>query len=286
MKILENVFVKDINKLNNKLKDIKKDGVTKLHIVSDFDKTLNKEFLKTGKYKSAISLIRDGNYLENNYSKRAYALYDKYHPYEIDLNISFIEKKEKMKEWWQEHIKLLSECKMNKDVINDILSKETLELREGVDSFLKICFEKKIPLLIFSSGVGDIINGFLITNNLSFPNTHIISNFFDWDENGFAKPYYKGNKTIHMLNKDETEIKNTSYFQEIETRANVIVMGDSLEDIKMISGLEHKNIISIGFLNSDVENKLETYKNIFDVVIVNDGSFMQVLEILNEIILD
>jgi cytosolic 5'-nucleotidase 3 len=155
-----------------------------------------------------------------------------------------------------------------------------------VDSFLKICFEKKIPLLIFSSGVGDIINGFLITNNLSFPNTHIISNFFDWDENGFAKPYYKGNKTIHMLNKDETEIKNTSYFQEIETRANVIVMGDSLEDIKMISGLEHKNIISIGFLNSDVENKLETYKNIFDVVIVNDGSFMQVLEILNEIILD
>ncbi len=286
MNFLENVFIKDKESLSKKINQIKKDGVNKLHIVSDFDKTLNKEFLKTGKYKSVISLIRDGGYLENDYPKRAYDLYDKYHFYENDLNISFIERKEKMRDWWQEHIKLLSECKMNKEVINDILSKETLELREGVDSFLKICFENKIPLLIFSSGVGDIITGFLTKNNLFFPNTHIISNFFDWDENGFAKPYYKGNKTIHMFNKDETEIKNTIYFLEIKNRDNVIVMGDSLEDIKMISGLEHKNIISIGFLNSDIENKLETYKNIFDIVIVNDGSFMQVLDILNEIIKD
>jgi cytosolic 5'-nucleotidase 3 len=286
MKILENVVIKDKEGLFRKIKNIKEDGLESLHIVTDFDKTLNKEFTSSGKFKSLISLIRDGGFLENDYPNKANALYDKYHPIEIDLSMPYDIKKEKMKEWWTTHIKLISLSKMHKDFIEKIILKSNMEFREKVSVFLNILSKKNIPTLIFSSGLGDFISYSLEKENLLFSNIHVISNFFDWDENGFAKPYYKGDKVIHILNKDETEIKDTPYFLKIKDRKNVILLGDSLEDIKMISGLKYKNIISIGFLNSDVENKLETYKNIFDVIILNDGSFMQVLEILNEIISD
>lgn len=283
MNFQENVIIKDISVLNKKIQQIKEDGVDKLHVVSDFDKTLNKEFTKTGKYKSAISLLRDGGYLENDYPKKAYALYDKYHPIEIDLTISFEEKKEKMNEWWNEHILLISESKMHKDLVFDVISKSNMELREGADIFFKNLLDNNIPLLIFSSGIGDFISCFLEKENLLFKNTHVVSNFFDWDENGFAKPNYK-DKTIHMLSKNETELKNTDYFRKIENRKNVIVIGDSIEDLDMVSSLENNVVISIGFLNSDVEKKLDIYKEKFDVVIINDGSFKPVIEILNEVI--
>lgn len=279
----EIVYVKDKENLNRKLKKIEEDGVKELHVVSDFDKTFNKEFLDVGKYKSAISLIRDGGYLENDYPKRANNLYNKYHPIEIDQSISFEDKKEKMKEWWDEHTKLLSECKMNKEVINDLLLKDTMKLREGVDVFLKVCFENNIPILIFSSGLGDIISGFLNKKNILFPNIHIISNFFDWDENGFAKPNYK-DKTIHLLNKNEEVIKNDKYYNKIKDKKNVIVIGDSLTDVNMVLKDDYECVLSIGFLNEKIDERLESYMQKFDVVITGDGSFKPVIEILNKIL--
>jgi len=159
-----------------------------------------------------------------------------------------------------------------------------MELREKADVFLQILNNNKIPLLIFSSGLGDFINEFLKKENLYFSNISVISNFFDWDADGFAKSNYKGNKIIHILNKDETEIKNDPYFSKVITRSNVIVIGDSITDLKMICGIDHQNSISIGFLNSDVDKKLDVYKNTFDIVITNDGSFDQVLELLKEVL--
>jgi 5'-nucleotidase len=283
MKLLKDVFIKNRDLLKEKLDLIKKDGINHLHVVSDFDKTLNKEYTKTGKFKSAISLIRDGGYLEDNYPQKSYALYDKYHLIEIDILIPFEEKKEKMKEWWEKHIKLISESKMNKNIVLEIIIKSNMELRERVDIFLKFLFDKKIPLLIFSSGIGDFIISVLNKENLLFSNIEIVSNFFDWDQNGYAKPNYK-DKIIHIFNKNEFELKNNPYYNQIKERKNVIVIGDSLEDVKMVDGLNNKVILSIGFLNSDIEHKLEIYKNTFDIVIVNDGSFLQVIDLLKEII--
>ena len=154
MNILENVYIKDGALLNLKLKKIKEEGINNLHIISDFDKTLNKFNLKSGKFKSAISLIRDGNYLELDYPKRANQLYDRFHKFEMDLNLPFDKKSAKMLEWWKNHVELLSECKMHKSVIKDILSKDNIQLRENVSNFLKFLSENNIPILIFSSLIG------------------------------------------------------------------------------------------------------------------------------------
>ena len=51
----------------------------------------------------------------------------------------------------------------------------------------------------------------------------------------------------------------------------------------MADGLEYNNILKIGFLNSDVETKLETYKKHFDVVITNDSDFSFIYDLLKEL---
>jgi len=52
----------------------------------------------------------------------------------------------------------------------------------------------------------------------------------------------------------------------------------------MVDGVEHKTLITIGFLNEKVQDNLELFKNNFDIVIVNDGTFDQVIELLKEIL--
>ena len=51
----------------------------------------------------------------------------------------------------------------------------------------------------------------------------------------------------------------------------------------MVNDLETHTIIKIGFLNEDVENKLEIYKTKFDVVITNDSSMEYINQLLKEL---
>lgn len=56
-----------------------------------------------------------------------------------------------------------------------------------------------------------------------------------------------------MFNKHENVIHSSPYFKEISGRTNVILLGDSLGDIKMAHGVPSPNtILKIGFLNDKV----------------------------------
>ena len=84
------------------------------------------------------------------------------------------------------------------------------------------------------------------------------------------------------MNKDETMVKDfPEIFEAVKNRKNVILLGDNIEDVAMIDGFEYENLIKIGFLNENVEGNLELYKNNFDVIVINDGSF----EFINNLIL-
>ena len=56
-------------------------------------------------------------------------------------------------------------------------------------------------------------------------------------------------------------------------RQNIIVMGDIVEDVKMVDETKHDIVLKIGFLN-DIENQshmIEKYMDTFDMVIAGDG---------------
>ncbi|MDD5649854.1 MAG: hypothetical protein PHF86_05445 [Candidatus Nanoarchaeia archaeon] len=267
--------------VKQKIKEIKSQGLDKLHVVSDFDRTLTKCFYNGKKIPSTIALIREGGYLTEDYPKKAFELFDKYHPIELDESLDYDYRFKKMQEWWETHEKLLIKSGMNKKVINDILERYPKMLREGTIEFLDYLKSHNIPLLIFSSGIGNLIEGYLKKENRLTPNIHILSNTFNFNSKGYATGYK--NKIIHIMNKSETKIENKVYRDLISKRNNIILLGDSLEDIGMINDIDTNLIIKIGFLNEDVENKLNLYKTKFDVVITNDSSMSYINHLLKEL---
>ena len=67
-------------------------------------------------------------------------------------------------------------------------------------------------------------------------------------------------------------------------RKNIILLGDSIGDLGMVEGFNYKNIIKIVFLNENIKEKLENQKKVYDVLILNDGSFEYVNKLLKDII--
>ena len=278
---MKNILIKNKNDFENKLSNIKKDGIEKLHVIADFDKTLTKAIVKGQKTHTSIAQIREGGYLSEDYVKKSFSLYDKFHSFEINHKLSDEEKDRKMMEWWSSHLKLLVKEGMNREVVDDIIKKKRILLRKGAEDFFKKLHEKNIPLLIFSAGIGDIIKGCLESEGLLYDNMHIISNFFDYDQKGMVRGYKS--KIIHAFNKDEFAIKETKYFDMIKERKNVILIGDSLGDIDMAKGIEHEAMLKIGFLNKNIEENKDVYERNFDIVILNDSPMDFVVSLIKGI---
>jgi 5'-nucleotidase len=278
----EKIIIPHENLLKLKEEKISKQGKEKFHIISDFDRTLTKAFVNGKKVPSIISELRNKNYISGDYSKKAHELFNKYHPIEINPSIPINEKKKKMREWWEEHFRLLIQSKLNKNHLEMIINSEGIKFREEILEFLDYLNELNIPLIILSSaGLGsDSITMFLEKYNKKYQNIYIISNSFEWDEEGNAIAIKE--PIIHSYNKNEIIIKNYSVYEIIKNRKNVMLLGDSIEDIGMIEGFEYDNLIKIGFLNENIEKNLNEFKKNFDIVITNDGSMNYVNQILKE----
>ena len=63
----------------------------------------------------------------------------------------------------------------------------------------------------------------------------------------------------------------------------MILLGDGLGDVTMAEGIPHEVVLKVGFLNDKVEQLLPKYKEIYDVIVTNDGSMDVVVELLKEI---
>lgn len=279
---MNNVFIRDESELEKKINIFKKQGKSKIQIISDFDRTLTQAFFNEKSIQTSYSLIREGNYLSKDYPKIAFALFDKYHPYEISKDLSIAEKSKYMVMWWQEHLKVMIEHGMKQSVIADIVEKNKTIYRQGFFEFSTLLNELNIPLLILSAGLGDIIKGSLEKNKSMHQNMKIIANFYDYDSSGNIKGYL--NNIIHPFNKNETSLKNTDYFKKISEKTNIILLGDTLEDIDMHKGANYTNLISIGFLNKQENSKeLHDFSKKYDLIILNDSSMNPILEIIKRI---
>lgn len=259
------------------LSKIKKDWIQNLHILADFDRTLTKAYSSWKLRPSLISVLRSEWYLSDEYSKKAYELFDYYNPIEINPNISIEEKKKEMTTWWNKHLDLLVHSKLHKSDIEKIISSGIIEFRPWVKKFLKFLSQNNIPIVIISAnGLGtDSIKMYFEKEGFLTPNVEIISNEFYWDENWNAVWYDK--RVIHVFNKDETVLSEFPEIHEwIKNRTNVILLWDSLWDPGMIEWFEYKNLLKIGFLNEKVDELLERYKENYDIVLTwdNDGEFL------------
>lgn len=283
-KNMENIIISDKNKYEEIIRNISEWGFSNLHILSDFDKTLTKEFINWEKRPSLISVLRRQNILWEDYSKKAYELFDYYNPIEIDPNIDIEEKKIQMTIWWEKHLDLLVHSWLKRQDIDKAINSWIIRFREWVKDFLKKMQVENVPVIIISAnGLWSDSNYlFLEQNNVLFDNIKVISNSFIWDENWIAVSYNK--PVIHVFNKDETVLKSfPDIYGNIVARKNVILLWDSLGDPGMITWFDYDSLLKIWFLNDKIDELLEEYKKNYDVVIIWDWEFDFVNEIIWEI---
>ena len=277
-----NIIIANPEELQRKINIFREQGINKIHVLADFDKTLTKEFVNGKKITSIVAILRNEGYLTPDYPERAKELHSKYYPIEIDTSIPIEEKKDMMLEWWKKHFELVIKSKLNKSDLANVINSENIALRKRAKDFFNLLNELEIPIIIISSSaLGETISMFIEKENLLFDNIKIISNEFIWDDEGYAIEIKE--PIIHIFNKDETIINKFPFFDQIKDKKNVILLGDSLGDLGMIEGFDYDNIIKIGFLNENIEQSLEIYKKSFDVVILNDGDFSYINQLMEQI---
>lgn len=269
-----NVYIHNLKSFNKKKERIIKDGVNNLMVLSDFDRTLTYSFARGKKTPSLIAILREnGNYLGEDYTKKAKILAEKYRPIEFNLKINKREKEVLMKEWWSKHLKLLIEKGLNKSHLKQVVDSRKIKFRKKAKEVFDFLNKNNIPLIIISaSGLGEEpILMFFEKENKLYSNISVISNSFVWDKGGNAIKYKKD--VIHSLNKGKISINHYSFIEnKAKERKNIILLGDSPDDIEMANNFDYNNLIKICFLNNETNKDIEQYKKLYDVLILNDSS--------------
>jgi len=279
---MENLIFSNKEKFEETKRKFHEGGLSKVCLLVDFDRVLTRAFVDGQEVPSIISVLRKENYLTPDYADKAFNLYNEYRPIEEDKDISQEEKKKLMHEWWLKHFQLLIESGLNRKDIEKAVQSKQIVFRDKFSELMDFLRKHDIPLIIISSaGLGqESISGKLKNEDKLYSNIHIISNSFEWDDQGRLIAVKE--PIIHSANKDEVLIKDfPEIFEKIKDRKNIILIGDSLDDVKMADSFEYDNLIKIAFLNQKTEEKKDFFKDFYDVLILNDSSLEFVLSFLN-----
>ncbi len=270
------LHISDPVEWTRKLDRFKSAGIDELHVVSDWDRTLTRASTADNKDQSTYSLIVHGNYLGEDYNRRSQALFDAYRHTETSANIPRNQKIAGMQEWWSKQYELLIEFGFSTHVVRGITS--GLQMRKEARAFFEILSQHNVPLLILSAGLKIVIEQYLEAEKLLTQNVHLIANTLIFDAEGKVRAYEK--PLIHSLNKNEGWAKHSDYYPEIVQRKNVLLLGDTLEDIHMSGGMDHDCRVSFCFLNHNTRENLKPYTAAYDAVLLNDGTMDPVNSLL------
>ena len=252
---------------NEKLDRLK--NLSDFYVITDFDRTLT-----TKESEPSMGIVP--KYLGGECLKERTKIFEHYRPLELDYTIDVKEKQKIMKEWAGKSFTLLSKY-LTQDIIYKALENANIHFRKGAKEFLIKMNNMNIPVIIMSSGVGNIVKAFFEKEECLFNNIKIVSNFFEF-ENG--KTHIDLNNIMATSNKEYIRIPQ-DIRNEIEEKENTLLFGDLIEDIKMANEEKLSNTITFGFLDANVEQNLEAYKNKFDIVLTDDNNFNDVIKILN-----
>ncbi|ULT93111.1 hypothetical protein L3Y34_002950 [Caenorhabditis briggsae] len=267
------VHVKDIKALTDKLSKFVAGGADQLMVISDFDFTLSRFADKSGNRCSSCYCVFDNAVGTNNpeWCRKFVGLYHKYGPVEHDHSLSIEEKVPFMEAWWQQSHELIIQGGFKREAIDDYVSRCNIQLRDNADIMMKKMTNHSVPFIIFSAGIGTIIEMYL---------KHKFGK--DGYVNSFSDPL------IHVFCKNSSVMPaDRTFSEQIHGRRNVILLGDSVGDAFMDVGVEEEQLsLKIGFVNHDffqADKLVDKYLNYFDIVLVHDQSMNVPNQILEAI---
>ncbi|KAK7097688.1 hypothetical protein V1264_004629 [Littorina saxatilis] len=279
----KHVHIKDPERVAKIIKQMMDDAHHKLQVVADFDRTLSKYAHAGHVCSTTHGVLEDSDHMPEEFKVKARKLKDTYLPIEFDGTKTIAEKIPQMIEWWTNGHALITNSHLTRDLLRTIVRDSSSHLRDGCTWFFEQLHKHEIPLLIFSAGLGDIITEVVSHQAVLYDNMKIVSNFLDFDETGKVVGFV--GDMIHVYNKNEHAVHSSDYFENIKHRENLMLLGDSLGDLRMAEGAEDVVcLLKVGFLNFKVEENLEQYKESYDIVIVQDQSMAVVNSLMTKIL--
>ena len=279
-----NVRIKNPNYVELVLSNLIHSGKNRLQVVSDFDRTISLHSYNGQPCPTSNAVLEMSRFVNPEIREKFQKLRDYYLPIEHNTSLSKSEKLPYMIEWWEKSLALTVETQLERNSLTEIVSHSVKKLKDGCKWFFYTLERYDVPLLIFSAGLGDIIQEWVIHECGSFKNMKIVSNFMKFDEKSNKICGFQGS-IIHIFNKNEGVLLCTEYEKLIKNRPNVILLGDSLGDVDMAAGFPSlNNILKIGFLNDKENELLPKYMDAFDIVTIKDDTFNVPNAILRSII--
>ena len=277
-----NVFIKHPDVVQKKLQQLDKDTVDHLHIITDFDMTLTKYWSNGKRSTSSHGVLEGSRKMKESSGKESLTLlYQHYYPIEISATIPYKDKFKAMEEWWMKAHEIIVNTKLTHSDIKQMVNEMPVTFRPKLAEFLALALKRNIPTLVFSAGLADVIEEILSRANLLLDNMFIVSNRMRFDASdvvvGFIEPL------IHTFNKNEAVITDTPHHPKIENRRNVLLMGDSLGDLRMGDKVDCDVKLTVGFLNHDKELLLDQYAEAFDILILEDSPMDFVIMLLSSL---
>ncbi len=237
--------------------------------IIDFDRTLT-----TATSDASAGIIP--KFLGGECLKKRLEIYEYYRPLELDYTIDEEEKRNIMKKWASSTFTLLSKYLTSEKMIENAIESANLNLRNGAKQFLQNLYERNIPVVIMSAGVGNLIKRFLEKQGVLYDNIILISNFFEFKGD---KSYINTETIIASSNKDYSKVPEGTR-KVLDKKENILLCGDIVEDIKMIDTSQKNRALTIGFLDYNIKENLNIYNNNFDIVLADNENFNTVMEIL------
>ncbi|XP_033228790.1 7-methylguanosine phosphate-specific 5'-nucleotidase-like isoform X2 [Belonocnema kinseyi] len=279
------VKIKDKDEVIRKLNNIIRGGPEKLQVVTDFDLTLTKQHVNGKNHLSSFDIFAKCKQLPPTYEENSIQLAKRYVKIEKDPEIPLEVKINAMEEWMELGEQNIKGYEFDPTELEEVAEKYGTDLRDGTKILMDKLNAANLPVLVFSAGLGDVVHAILKHNSVLHPNVEIVSNFLKYS--GKMLDGIRGKK-IHVFTKNETNL-DPEHLKRLESRKNILLMGDSLGDTTMTNGIQNiENIFKIGFLYSKddeiVRKSLDAYMNLFDVVLIDDQTMDLPLFILEMIV--
>ncbi|KOC70203.1 Cytosolic 5'-nucleotidase 3, partial [Habropoda laboriosa] len=184
-------------------------------IVTDFDLTLTKQHVNGKKALSSFGIFSKCKQLPQTYTMESGRLYKKYRPIEIDPNLSIDVKAKAMTDWMIAAEEILKGIPFDSSEIPEVINIYETNLRDGTKEFFKKLQQFQVPVLVFSAGLGDVVEAILKNEGVLFDNVKIISNFLKYKDGQLTG--FQNKRLIHVFNKNEHAIEQ-DYFKVLEQR--------------------------------------------------------------------
>ncbi|KAL6474810.1 hypothetical protein MHYP_G00158500 [Metynnis hypsauchen] len=269
------VFMRDRGRVEEIIRNMHGAGPGALQVISDFDMTLTRFAYNGNRCPTSHGILENSSLISEDCKAKLSNLFSRYYPSEIDNSLSEKSKVDDMVEWWTQAHELLVQQQIKKDQLAKAVRESDAMLRDGYEVFFGSLKDHSIPLLIFSAGVGDILEEVIKHNGVFHPNVRVFSNYMEFDENGVLCSFKE--QLIHTFNK----ILDPDQCEQLQDRPNILLLGDSMGDLKMADKIRNiQNILRIGYLNDKVEERRDAYVGSYDIVLEKD----ETLDIPNAIL--